>query len=257
MFTPGSLISAERRVQRRRLAGSGRAGHVDDAVGLRDHLAHERQRRRVRDQLVEAEASCSTCRGCACTTFSPHLPGTVETRKSIGLPSIVTLMRPSCGSRFSEMSRRLRIFSARDQAELHLLRQPLHDLQHAVDAEADGRRPAPSARCGCRCAPCLMARPRIEFASRMIGASSDAVIRSCLRLRRRRSGVGGELQLADEVGLQQVDRGRRRRAPAAGVAASPRGAGAAPASSRLRVGRGHEPPEVVFGDDDRLDHARP
>ena len=37
-------------------------------------------------------------------TFSPHLPGTVETRKSIGLASMLTLMRPSCGRRFSPMS---------------------------------------------------------------------------------------------------------------------------------------------------------
>ena len=44
------------RVERRRLPRSGRAGDVDDAVGLRDHLAHERQRRRVPDQFVEAEA---------------------------------------------------------------------------------------------------------------------------------------------------------------------------------------------------------
>ena len=77
--------------------------------------------------------------------------------------------------------------------------------------------------------PCLIARPRIEFASLMIGASSDALIRSCLVSASATSGVGGELQLADDVGLQQVDgrrtvRGRRlaalRRRLGAGAAAA-------------------------------------
>ena len=60
-------------------------------------------------------------------------------------------------------------------------------------------------------APCLIARPRIELASRMIGASSDALIRSCFVSAAVGVGVGGELQLADQIGLQQIDhRGRVR-----------------------------------------------
>ena len=36
-------------------------------------------------------------------TLSPYTVGTVETRMSISSPLIRTLMRPSCGSRFSAM----------------------------------------------------------------------------------------------------------------------------------------------------------
>ena len=39
------------------------------------------------------------------TTFSPCAPGRVETRRSTVRPSVRTWMRPSCGSRRSEMSR--------------------------------------------------------------------------------------------------------------------------------------------------------
>ncbi len=52
---PRLVDLGERGVKRRRLAGSGRARHVNDAVGLIDHLADECERRRMRDQLVEPE----------------------------------------------------------------------------------------------------------------------------------------------------------------------------------------------------------
>ena len=39
------------------------------------------------------------------TTLSPSMVGMVETRRSIGLPRTVDLMRPSCGSRRSAMLR--------------------------------------------------------------------------------------------------------------------------------------------------------
>ena len=45
------------------------------------------------------------------TTFSPNSVGSTETRKSISLPRpILSLMRPSCGSRRSAMSSSAMIF---------------------------------------------------------------------------------------------------------------------------------------------------
>jgi len=45
------------------------------------------------------------------TTFSPNSVGQTETRKSISLPPpSFSLMRPSCGSRRSEMSSEAMIF---------------------------------------------------------------------------------------------------------------------------------------------------
>ncbi len=112
-------------------------------------------------------------------TFSPHLPGTVETRKSIGLPSIVTLMRPSCGSRFSAMSSLLRIL----KREITPSCTRLGSFWTTWSTPSIRKRTVTSLSMGSTwmsLAPCLMARPRIEFTRRMIGASSDALIRSCL-----------------------------------------------------------------------------
>ena len=39
------------------------------------------------------------------TTPSPNIVGSVETRRSTGLPPMLSSMRPSCGSRRSAMSR--------------------------------------------------------------------------------------------------------------------------------------------------------
>ena len=190
----------------------------------------------MRDQLVEAEGACSTCRGCACTTFSPHLPGTVDTRKSIDLPSIshadaAVLRQPLLGD--IEMAQDLQ---PRDEAELHPLRQPLHDLQHAVDAEPDGD--VMLHRLDVNVARALLdGEPEDRIGQpddrRVLRRAHQVLLRLGARL-----GVGRQLQLANEVRLQQVDDGRgvrlgvRRRAagpPARACRAA--AAQSAPASS--------------------------
>ena len=143
-------------------------------------------------------------------TFSPHLPGTVDTRKSMGLPSIVTLMRPSCGSRFSAMSSLLRILKREMSAELHPLGQLLHHLEDAVDAEAD--RDVAFHRLDVDVAAALLDG---EPEDRVHQPDDRRVFRGAhqvlLGLGGRLLRVGGELQFPDQVRLQQVDGGRLRR----------------------------------------------
>src|SRR5262249_34518086 len=72
------------------------------------------------------------------TTFSPNCAGTVETRRSRSRERSSTrrriLIRPSCGSRFSEMSSLAMIF----KREISRARGRRHDVvKDPVDAEAD------------------------------------------------------------------------------------------------------------------------
>ena len=96
----------ERRVERGRLAGAGRAGHQDDAVRPADelvelqHLLGVEAERRTRSWVSTSGSKMRI------TIFSPNATGRVETRSSTSLPARVVLMRPSCGRRFSAMSRR-------------------------------------------------------------------------------------------------------------------------------------------------------
>ena len=68
------------------------------------------------------------------TASSPCTLGMIDTRKSIVLPGIRTLKRPSCGTRFSAMSSSA-ITLMREMIELwNCLRdRPHRRLQHAVD----------------------------------------------------------------------------------------------------------------------------
>ena len=70
------------------------------------------------------------------TIPSPSTRGIVTTRVSIAWPSTVSETRPSCGTRFSAMSRRGHDLHARDRAGDHALRDLRGLAQHAVHAEA-------------------------------------------------------------------------------------------------------------------------
>ena len=76
------------------------------------------------------------------TTFSPSTVGSVATRMSSMRPAAAALseMRPSCGFRRSAMSSFASTFSRVVTPADHPLRDPLHLLEHAVDAEADDER---------------------------------------------------------------------------------------------------------------------
>ena len=80
----------------------------------------------------------ATGRGSACTIFSPNSVGSVDTRKSIArFFDSTSFMRPSCGTRFSEMSSLRDHLDARGELLLDRERRLRHLAQHAVDAEAD------------------------------------------------------------------------------------------------------------------------
>ena len=76
------------------------------------------------------------------TTVSPSTVGSVATRMSSIRPAAAAFseMRPSCGFRRSAMSSFASTFSARGDAGGHPLRDPLHLVEDAVDAEADDER---------------------------------------------------------------------------------------------------------------------
>ena len=76
------------------------------------------------------------------TIDSPSTVGSVATRTSSVRPAAAALseMRPSCGLRRSAMSSFASTFRRVSDAGHHPLRDPLHLVQHAVDAEADEQR---------------------------------------------------------------------------------------------------------------------
>ena len=69
------------------------------------------------------------------TTDSPYCVGIVEMRMSIALPRMSTWKRPSCGKRFSEMSRPDISFRRNTSAGRDLRIGLGLQVQHAVDAE--------------------------------------------------------------------------------------------------------------------------
>ena len=73
----------------------------------------------------------------------------------------------------------------------------------------------------------------------MIGASSDALIRSCFVSAALGVGVGGELQLAHQIRLQQIDhRGRVRVAMSTARSPGRRGRRGRPAWRPRNTGSG-------------------
>ena len=76
------------------------------------------------------------------TTDSPSTVGSVATRMSSMRPAAAAFseMRPSCGLRRSAMSSFASTFRRVVTPGGHPLRDPLHLVQHAVDAEPDDER---------------------------------------------------------------------------------------------------------------------
>ena len=73
------------------------------------------------------------------TIPSPWIMGMIETRMSTSRPETLSLMRPSCGKRFSAMFSRAMIFKRLTIAALKVIdfRRRRLRLQHAVDAVAN------------------------------------------------------------------------------------------------------------------------
>ncbi len=74
------------------------------------------------------------------TTDSPYCVGMVEMRTSMAAFFTLTLKRPSCGRRFSEMSRPDISFRRSTRAEAIFMSASVCTCMHAVDAEADHQR---------------------------------------------------------------------------------------------------------------------
>ena len=94
----------ERRVQRRGLAAAGRARHEDHAGGALQQLAEAREHAGRHAEAVQAEQSGFRFSSRS-TTDSPYCVGMVDMRTSIFWSRTMMFKRPSCGRRFSEMSR--------------------------------------------------------------------------------------------------------------------------------------------------------
>ncbi len=106
----------QRGVERRRLAGTGRAGDENDAVRLADQ-AVDRVRASSRScRAPSGRAAPNPCRAAAAPRARPVRSATsIPARRPACRPAS-TQCRPSCGSRFSAMSRLAMIFSRETSA---------------------------------------------------------------------------------------------------------------------------------------------
>ena len=137
MFVSGVVDHVQRRVEAGGLAGAGRAGDEGRAVGAREAGSEA-----ARACPPACRACRARCRACSLsrirsTIFSPLTEGSEAMRRSIGWPPTVRPTRPSCGRRFSAMSRLAMILRREVTPGDHAARHRGRVVQHAVDAVAD------------------------------------------------------------------------------------------------------------------------
>ncbi len=136
--------SLQRRIERRRLAGAGRAGHQDDAVAARLIIFSQRARSSgVKPRSVKSRTSTSGVK-IRMTIFSPKAVGIVEMRSSIFLAVRrdrldAAVLRPAL---LDDLHAREQLDPRRHRNE-HRRRDRVHLVQHAVDAKAHDADVAP------------------------------------------------------------------------------------------------------------------
>ena len=127
----------QRGVQRHRLARAGRAGDQHHAVGLAAPRRRTASSGRPRSRACRCPAWRRCRRGYAARPSRRTASGRVLTRKSICLVlDRLSLMRPSCGTRFSAMSSCAMTFRRAAMRALQLHRHLGDLLEQAVDAQA-------------------------------------------------------------------------------------------------------------------------
>ena len=133
----------ERGVERGGLAAAGGTGDEEHAVGSRERRRSAFTQRsskpswsRVRPRMRSASACLSRIRS---TASSPKMLGRIDTRTSISRPRLLTLKRPSWGTRRLRDVEIRHHLDARDDLLGVLAPREQRDLgQHAVDAVLDG-----------------------------------------------------------------------------------------------------------------------
>ena len=138
-FADGIVDFVERGVKRGGFAAAGRAGDEDDAVRQLRGRAGNSPVRACPCPVRARPRSVAFCRSKRITTASPCSIGMTETRMSTSASSMRTLMRPSCGRRFSAMLRWLKILTRETMAgwKRFSCAGTGTVLQHAVNAVAD------------------------------------------------------------------------------------------------------------------------
>ena len=174
MFFSGVLSCCSARVERRRLAGAGRAGDEHGAVGAREA---PRRSGRARASSMPRSSSVDDravpCRGRACTTRLAVDERQRRRRgRRCGGRRRSAPMRPSCGRRRSAMSSSAMILMREMTPATMRARDVRRVAQHAVDAEADREARRPSGSKWMSDAPCSTAWAMSEFTSLTTGASS-------------------------------------------------------------------------------------
>src|SRR4051812_12809135 len=251
----GVVDLSQRGVERRRFAGAGGPGDVHDAVRLVDQLADLGEHVGIGDDFVEAKRGVRFIEDAHADLLAPLGGNGADAevdRLAFHVDGNASVLRQALFGDV-ELAEDL---EARYQAELNFLRQVLDRLQNAVEAEAHDH--------------ILFHGLDVDVAGALLdGESEDGITQAddgrvfggvhqvLLVLADAGAGVFGELQVADDVGLQQIDHVLRP----LGGGNDLGGVDAARLPCRdglfvheLGVGGVHELAEILVGGDNGLDH---